>query len=219
MILRTIPILRGADENERHRRIKGRNRSRRPIWSSRIGPHWDQERVLAVGSIGLSVLRTETNGRWSVEWPVITLARAGAAERAAVANDFALEVDAFAALGADYAGAFEAGKVLKLDFDFDPLFGKQRVVGKLCVSLLLPCFFLQFGKHFLRGLFGRFLRGDAHGAARLQIAEGGGDLAPIAEFQGALAEAAICHKSDSIRDATIDFHVGDDALALRNRIF
>ena len=53
---------------------------------------------------------------------VITFAGAGAAEGAAVERDFAFEIYAFAALGADDAGAFEAGKIFGVNFDAHPLF-------------------------------------------------------------------------------------------------
>ena len=53
---------------------------------------------------------------------VVTLAGAGTAEGAAVLDNFALEVDAFAALGADDARAFEAGKIFGMDFNLHPFF-------------------------------------------------------------------------------------------------
>ena len=43
---------------------------------------------------------------------IIPLADAGAAKGAAFHYDFTLEIDAFAALGANDAGTFEAGKIL-----------------------------------------------------------------------------------------------------------
>ena len=56
-----------------------------------------------------------------VEGSVVTIAGAGAAESAAVERDFALEIDAFAALGADDARAFEAGKIFGVNFHANPL--------------------------------------------------------------------------------------------------
>ena len=106
-------------------------------------------------------------------------------------GDFAVEVDAFAAFGADYARAFEAGKIFRLDFDFDPFGVEENFVGELRVGFLLAFFSREIGKQFAGGLLGGFLGGDADGAAGLQIAESGGDFAPVAEFQGALAEAAV----------------------------
>jgi hypothetical protein len=56
-----------------------------------------------------------------VERGVITFAGAGAAEGAAVGGDFAFEIDSFAALGADDAGAFEAGEIFGMNFYANPL--------------------------------------------------------------------------------------------------
>ena len=51
---------------------------------------------------------------------VVSFASAGATEGFAVAHDFALEVDAFAAFGADDPGAFETWKILGVNFYFHP---------------------------------------------------------------------------------------------------
>ncbi len=67
-------------------------------------------------------------------------------------------------------------------------------------------------------LLGGFFGGDAHGAARLEVDESGGDFAPVAEFQGALAEAAVGDERDGIGDAAINFNVRNDALALGDGI-
>ena len=56
-----------------------------------------------------------------VKRSVITFAGAGAAKNAAVYADFAFEIYAFAALGADDAGAFEAGEIFGMNFDAHPL--------------------------------------------------------------------------------------------------
>ncbi len=63
------------------------------------------------------------------------------------------------------------------------------------------------------GLLGRFFSGDADGAAGLQIAKRGGDFAPVAELQRALAEAAVGDEGYCVGDAAVDFDVGDDAFA------
>ena len=140
------------------------------------------------------------------------------AEGAAALEDFAFEVNAFAALGADNAGAFEAGQVFWADFNLDPLLLEENVVGKLGVGFLLAVFFVEFGEELAGGLFGRFFGGDADGASGLQIAESGGDFAPVSEFEGALAEAAIGNESDGVGDAAIDFGEGDDAFAFGDGI-
>ena len=140
------------------------------------------------------------------------------AEGAAILEDFAFEVDAFATLGTDDAGAFEAGKIFWADFDFDPLLVEENVVGKLGVGFLLALFFVEFGKEFAGGLLGRFFGGDANGASGLQIAEGGGDFAPVAEFKGAFAEAAIGDEGECIGNAAVDFGEGDNAFAFGDGI-
>ena len=52
---------------------------------------------------------------------VIPLARTGPAKHAPVAQNFAAEVDAFAAFGAHYAFAFVSGKFFRGEFDLHPL--------------------------------------------------------------------------------------------------
>ena len=56
-----------------------------------------------------------------VEGSVVALAGAGATECAAVERDFAFEIDAFAALLADDARAFETGKIFRVNFYANPL--------------------------------------------------------------------------------------------------
>src|ERR1700686_3195308 len=68
---------------------------------------FQSERGLAIRSVGRLV---------------VALAGACAAECAAVANNFALEVYAFAAFGTEYARAFEAGQIFGLDRDPHPFF-------------------------------------------------------------------------------------------------
>src|SRR5229473_2546908 len=131
---------------------------------------------------------------------VITFTRASATECAAVPHDFALKVDAFAALGADDAGAFEAGQVFGLYFHFHPLLVEKDFVGELRVGFLLAGVLAEFRKHFAGSLLGRFSRGDANGTAGLQVDKGGSDFAPIAEFQRALAETAVGDERDGVSD-------------------
>src|SRR5580692_9078549 len=164
---------------------------------------------------GMAVLQEgDSRGNW-LEGGVVAGGGGGAglAEGAAILEDFAFEVDAFATLGTDDAGAFEAGKIFWADFDFDPLLVEENVVGKLGVGFLLAVFFVEFGKEFAGGLLGRFFGGDANGASGLQIAEGGGDFAPVAEFEGAFAEAAIGDEGDCVGNAAVDFGEGDNAFA------
>src|SRR5712692_11007777 len=58
----------------------------------------------------------------------------------------------------------------------------------------------------------------ADGAAGLQVDEGGGDFAPVAEFQCALAEAAVGDERDGVSHAAIDFDIRNEALALGDGI-
>src|SRR5258708_3533391 len=70
-----------------------------------------------------------------------------------------------------------------------------------------------------RQRFGRFFGGDADGFAGAyvfysQIDEGCGHLSPVAEFQGALSEAASGDHGDGVGGAAVDFDEGDEALAV-----
>ena len=62
------------------------------------------------------------------------------------------------------------------------------------------------------------LRSDANRASGFQIDERGRDFAPVAKFQRALAEPAICDQRDSVSHAAVDFDVSHDAFALGDRI-
>ena len=48
----------------------------------------------------------------------------------------------------------------------------------------------------------------------MQIDEGGGHLAPVAELEGAFAEAAAGDDGDSVSGAAVDFYEGDEAFAV-----
>ncbi len=78
----------------------------------------------------------------------------------------------------------------------------------------MASFFLELGEHFASGLLGGFFGGDSYGAAGFEVDESGGDFAPVAEFEGTLAEAAVGHERDGIGDAAVDLDVGDEPLAL-----
>src|SRR6266478_7066672 len=69
-----------------------------------------------------------------VQTCALPISGAGAAEGAAILHHFALKINAFATLGTDDAGAFEAGQVFRLDFDFDPLRVEENFVGELRVG-------------------------------------------------------------------------------------
>ena len=60
--------------------------------------------------------------------------------------------------------------------------------------------------------------GFAFGAERrCQVDEGGRHLAPVAELQGALAEAAAGDDGDGVGGAAVDLDEGDEALAVAAR--
>ncbi len=73
-------------------------------------------------------------------------------------------------------------------------------------------------------LLGGFEGGDADGFVdggvalrwerRSQVDEGGGHLAPVAELDGALAEAAAGDDGDGVGGAAVDLDEGDEALAV-----
>ena len=174
-----------------------------------------EKRILFIQNLRFAT--TIVSSLWGQTF-VIAFAGAGAAEGAPVLHDFAFEIDAFAAFGADDAGAFEARQIFGLDFDFHPLFIEENFVGELCVGFLLAGVLAEFRKHFAGSLLGRFFRGDAHGTAGLQVDESGGDFAPIAEFQRALAKSAVGDKRDGVSDAAVDLYVRDNALALGDGI-
>ncbi len=47
-----------------------------------------------------------------------------------------------------------------------------------------------------------------------EVDEGGGHLAPVAELEGALAEAAAGDDADGVGSAAVDFDKGDEAFAV-----
>src|SRR5260370_16800543 len=100
---------------------------------------------------------------------VIAFAGAGTAEGLAVHYHFALEVDAFAALSADYSRPLEARQIFGLYFHFHPLFIEKNFVGELRVGFLLAGVLAKFGKHFAAGLLGTFFRAHPHPPADPQL--------------------------------------------------
>jgi hypothetical protein len=150
---------------------------------------------------------------------------------------FAVVVDAFAAVRAEDAGGFVAGHLAGVDGDRDPLFAEEVRVGEFAVGEhLLLVFILDVRVEVAGALPGGFEGGDADGFVdggvvlrgegwvywrsqgwgyrRSQIDEGGGHLAPVAEFDGALAEAAASDDGDGVGGAAVDLDEGDEALAV-----
>ena len=111
------------------------------------------------------MMETGSPVRQALQALVIAFASAGAAEGAPVDEDFTVEVDSLAALGADHTRAFEAGEIFRRNFHLDPLLVEKNVIGKLRVGFLLAGLLFESGEHFAGRLFRRFLRGDADRAA------------------------------------------------------
>jgi hypothetical protein len=88
---------------------------------------------------------------------------AGEAEALACVVDEAVEVDAFAAAGAGYALAFEAGEFAGWERDADPLGGEEVGVGELAIGLHLLRVFFQAGVELAGAGFGGFKGYDAEG--------------------------------------------------------
>src|SRR5579859_540039 len=158
-------------------------------------------------------MRTSDRGR------IITFAGTGAAERAATDDDFALEIDAFAAFSADHARTFEPRQVFGLYLDLYPLLVKEHFVGERGVRFLLASILCHFRKHLAGDLLRGFLSSYAHSAARLQINKRRRHFPPVAEFQRALPQPAIRHQRDRVRYTAVDLHIRHDALPLRDRVF
>jgi len=161
------------------------------------------------------------------EGPVVAGFRGGAgfAEDFAVAMDFAIVVDAFAAEFAADAGGFVPRHLAGVDGDCDPLFAEEVFIREFAVGEhLLLVFVFDVGVEVAGALLGGFEGGDADGFVdggvvlggerRGEVDEGGGHFAPVAEFDGALAEAAAGDDGDSVGGAAIDFDEGDEALAV-----
>ena len=150
---------------------------------------------------------------------------AGEAEALAVAVDEAVEVDAFAAAGAGYALAFVAGEFAGRERDADPGFGEEVGVGELAVGLHLLRVFFEVGVEFAGAGLGGFEGYDAEGFVvvavgvvgvelLVEVDEGGGHLAEVAEFEGALADAGGGDDGDGVGGTAIDFDEDDEALAV-----
>jgi len=166
-------------------------------------------------------LRLEGNGR-GLEGVVVEGfgVGAGEAEALAVAVDEAVEVDAFATAGAGDAVAFVAGELAGGEGDTDPGFGEEVGVGELAVGLHLLGVFVEGGVEVAGAGLGGFEGYDAEGfvvvvaEGLVQIDEGGGHLAEVAELEGALADAGSGDDADGVCGAAVDFDEDDKALAV-----
>jgi hypothetical protein len=145
---------------------------------------------------------------------------AGQAETLVVAVDEAIEVDAFVAAVAEGARAFEAGEFAGGKRDADPLGGEEVFVGEVAVGLHLLGVFVEVGVEFARAVFGGFEGYDAEAfvvvcfEVGVEVDEGGGHLAEVAELEGSLTDTAAGDYADGVGCTTIDFYEGDEALAV-----
>ena len=145
---------------------------------------------------------------------------AGEAEALAVAVDEAVEVDAFVAAVAGDAGAFEAGEFAGGEGDADPGFGEEVVVGEVAVGFHLLRIFVEVGVEVAGEGFGGLEGYDAEGFVGVrfelgvEVDEGGGHFAEVAELEGSLADAAAGDYADGVGCTAIDFYEGDEALAV-----
>ncbi len=150
---------------------------------------------------------------------------AGLAEDFFGVVDFAIVIDSFAAEFADDASGFVAGHLAGVDRDGNPLFMEEVGVGEFAVGEhLLLVFVFDVGIEVAGALTGRFEGCDADGFVGWRVAtgfergsqidEGGGHLAPVAEFDGAFAEAASGDDGDGIGGAAVDLYEGDEAFAI-----
>src|SRR5580698_9400013 len=145
---------------------------------------------------------------------------AGETEAFAVTLDEAIEVDAFAAARAGEALAFVAGEFAGAEGHADPLLAEELAVGELAVGAHLRFVLFEFGVEFTCALLGAFEGDDADAFVaigrelRIDVDEGSGHLAPVAEFESALADAGSGDNADSVGGTAVDFNEDDGAFAV-----
>ncbi len=173
---------------------------------------------------GLAVCGGKFVGR---KWLVVTSFREGAAlaESLSVAHGFAFVVNTFAALSAADAGGLVARHLARVNRDRDPLFAEEVLVRKFSIGkhLLLILIFnirIEVARALLGGLECGYAdsfvdRGVAlRRKRRSKVDEGCSHLAPVAKFDGALAEAAAGDDADSVGGAAVDLDKSDETLAI-----
>jgi len=150
---------------------------------------------------------------------------AALAENFPIADGFAVVVDAFATLRARDAGRFVTGHLAWVDGNGDPLFAEEVFVRKFAVGEhLLLIFVFDMRVKVAGALLGGLEGGDAKGFVevgfvlwwkrRCQVDEGCSHLAPVAEFDGALAEAAAGDDANGVGGAAVDLDKSDEAFAV-----
>src|SRR5438270_7159470 len=127
----------------------------------------------------------------------IPLARAAFTQRATVAHDLAVIVNALTALIADDAVTLEARHLLWANGHAHPLRIEQLVIRHfpICEHLLL-IFTCDLRVHLFRQRLRRFLRRDPHGAIIRQVNERRSHLALVTELQRPFAQPAPGHDPD-----------------------
>ena len=146
---------------------------------------------------------------------------AGQAEALIVAFDEAVEVDAFVAAVAGDAGAFEAGELAGGKGNADPLGAEEVFVGEVAVGLHLLRVLFEVRVEFAGAVLGGLEGYDAEGFVvvgfaefLVEVDEGGGHLAEVAELESSLADAAAGDDADCVGGTAVDFYEGDEALAV-----
>ena len=131
------------------------------------------------------------------------------------------EVDAFSTAGADDAIGFVTGQFGWIDVDAHAIDTEQtRVIEFAIREHLLFAFAFDFGVKLASEIARSFKCDDADAGILREIDEGSGHFAPVAEFQGAFAEAAPGDHADGVGGAAVDLDEGDEALAVgTERIF
>jgi hypothetical protein len=137
-----------------------------------------------------------------------------------VAFNEAVKVDAFAAAGAENALAFVSGELAGGERHTDPGFGEEIGVREVAVGVHLLGIFFEVGIELVGEVFGGFEGDDADGfevmiaEGLVQVDEGRGHFAEVAEFEGALADAGTGDDADGVSGAAVDLDEDDEALAV-----
>ncbi len=145
-------------------------------------------------------------------------------------GEIAVVVDAFAADSARDAGGFIPRHLTGMKRNADPLLLEEIGISKFAIGkhLLLVLVF-DMGVQFAGALLGAFEGRDADSLVggslvgsldrSIQVDEGGSHLAPVAELEGALAEAAAGNDGDGIGGAAVDLDEGDEPFAIQSAWF
>ncbi len=145
---------------------------------------------------------------------------AGEAEALAVAFDEAVEVDTFAADRAGGACAFVAGELAGRQRDADPGLAEEFGVREFAVGGHLLRVFFKLRMKRSGAVFGGLQCNDAESLVvvafkmRIEVDEGRGHLAKVAEFEGAFADACRCHNANRVGRTAVDLDEDDEALAV-----